>query len=879
MLNDDEEFSEEHDCELSDTGIDQRLGLLQMVNTEGVAKSFKFFRLHEFPDGYREKILSGTRNSDAKMLRGLTCRAVALNDSFFNDEVAQLLPGVSFQQELDFLNTARFDYIVGTAVVAAEPPLDTKQVCFKPREEVGVSQWLLAMGTSEQYDPNEQLQDMPKDAKKMMMATAQNLASDRVRVAKGTRFFPTESDSAENDSDKKWGGGKAVATLDHMMRRKPAGDSESEASDSASTSNSDVSTPEQDFAGVPQRNNSDKNPSSSQQPGQAGKGKSSYQPFTEQSGYSISTPYNLGSSHTLPTMSVKEINTLPSFGKQFAAVDTIGLTADAASQARWDLDHPKPKKKALRSKIQCAVPQSLTPDSSLPTTDSTSISLSRITELNDPRFEQRAPLTVTAPEAAIEGSEPWVNHIIPVHTSSETLIDDTVSVGSTRSTTHQPGLDGICTPRRVSLQGEVTSLAGPCNLIEFDADDETPMPNKPKKVKEPTMQPPQPIRAADIGRILKQSAKNGEIIVEKVQEIPDERLTKRSTMRQTAQNKIEKNHAKTKGSGNVQLELPDPVPPPKKVVRDGTTQPSWAAAQDRNTGATNKQIEPTNAEKWSAYVADIREHYPEAHVEVQFGLILSHVQHRKGIITLKQLMGKLNAVTDGQSRFNTRLTTSIGDVFFMLNFIKDGEQEVSTVYEFSIQDVYGFSFRVTTSSDVKKIIEVTSDETVVGTAHIHCPLRVWDARATFTTAGHFEGFADFLSTLHTVGEPPAFKAKVPTSLFTVDKIYARRQYARPNCGTAGRLVVTEVQELALERLNEVYANLMASISLRDVMIKEQRLWWEAKIVCDDIEQATGIYALAESFVTRIDGVGSGNRGPWTRREPSEPEPEPLIPFW
>ncbi|KXL51414.1 hypothetical protein M433DRAFT_150719 [Acidomyces richmondensis BFW] len=811
------------------------------------------------------------------MLHRYTCRAVPLHNTFVNGKVGRPFSTVNSQQQLDFLNAAHFNYLDGTAVLATEPPIETKPWCFRRGEKLAVSQWLVGIGKTEQDDPEGQLQDMPRDARKMMI-TDRSPILGRVRVAKGTSLFPAETDSAEIDCDKNWEGEKVVGSLDYIMRRKPGGDSESEHSDSASTSDSNAHTTGPTFASLMQWNETDNKSSYLQQASQSVERNSSVQHFNGQSSRFMSSSRNL-EARSASMMSIKKFDTLPSFGREFAIVDAIGLTANAASQAKWDLDHHELRSKAPRNKSQSALLQSQTPDSSLAPTYSAPMNLSRGTELYHPRLEPRPTSPAVTLETTTEVLEPWARQIIPMHTTSVKLIDDSLSISTTHNVTCPPGMD-LSASGEVAIQRQITDAGGLGDLIDFGEDDEMPMPNKPGKFNPQTLPPFRPISIVDHGRISAQSTKKDENIIEKVQEVVDVQWSKRFTMRQKAQKKKKKSRPKPKAPGKVQLELPEPLPPPKTAVRDATAQSSGPPSQEINIGVFHRQIDATNCEKWSDYIADVRQRHPEAYLEVQFGLILSHVQDRKGKMSLGQLMDKLIAGIERKSFFNTRLTTSIGDVFYVLSLANDGEvQESKTIYEFSIQDIHRLQSRVTISSDAKKIIAVKNEETVLGIAHIHFPLRVWDARATFSKSGQLEVFGDFLPSLRTDGEPPAFTANVHTSLFEIEKAYAQRQYTRPIRGTSAKLVVTEVQELALEPLNEAYANLRASLSSRDTMIEEQRLWWEAKIVCEDIAQAEGIYELVERFVTQIDSVGLENRGPKIRREPSEPKPKAEVPFW
>lgn len=139
-----------------------------------------------------------------------------------------------------------------------------------------------------------------------------------------------------------------------------------------------------------------------------------------------------------------------------------------------------------------------------------------------------------------------------------------------------------------------------------------------------------------------------------------------------------------------------------------------------------------------------------------------------------------------------------------------------------------------------------------------------------------EGVENFLLSMRTVNPSPSFTAIVPpSSSFTVEKVFAKREYSRSIAG--GSLVITEVQELGLSSLNAPEANLHASVDQRDDMIGQNRLWWEAKI---EVEDPVALLYAATDMVAKMDGVGFDNRGAWERREVDEQESVvPETPFW
>ena len=169
----------------------------------------------------------------------------------------------------------------------------------------------------------------------------------------------------------------------------------------------------------------------------------------------------------------------------------------------------------------------------------------------------------------------------------------------------------------------------------------------------------------------------------------------------------------------------------------------------------------------------------------------------------------------------------------------------------------------------------------VGRCYTHHPIRVWDAMIVLSlgeevTSIKPETIDSFLLSINTNDTAPSFTAVVPpSSAFTVESVYAKREYSR---GTgAGRLVVTEVQHLCLHSLNTAHANLQAMCLPRNVMIAENRLWWEARVDVQDVSRLQDAIRLVEC----LDNVGYGNTGPWffDRSVVGEENVVPVVPFW
>ncbi|KAK0936929.1 hypothetical protein LTR29_011514 [Friedmanniomyces endolithicus] len=792
---------------------------LHLINTEDSSPALKLFRLSELPAGLLERVLANPGDPAQKRMidTGFTCRAVCAagsgrGEDVFNGRIGQPLPSLSQEEETAFLAQAPFQILVGTsanteAEPKPEPEPEVRHWRFKEGHEVNFKQWLNGMGKTELYDPDER-PVVPQDAARMLVSD-QLPALGRVRVAKGAQALAVES---EYDSGTEGPSTSKLPNFSALLGAKATGDSESESSKSAvgeSSSESGEITKAGKAAFRSLLASSDTYQTSPSR--QDGKSRQRVQmPLPPVVHSESATPIKHPSvDRPTPSRSAQTsdntdsmpqadpcLHQLHSYGKEWAAVDNIGLTARPDSQALWQVEHPSKRKTPKKRRIQLVTPS----------------------------LQALAPVT-TGDGASIFEDTPGA----------------TLSPGSF--------------PRLLVLRPAVKEHSSPVKLPDDD-----------------------------------------DAIVERQQSPRDERTQKKDTMGQRAPNRG-KGKGSVKVKGKVQLPLPDPVPPPKKPkVSDKrkVSKPEASAAtkkvktspknDEQATPVPHDSLSPSDDPQFDHHqkledlgFASLNYHH-DLSLEIRFGILLFAYMEksiRKGSFNSSSF--KPNAVQ--ATMMCLRLTTSTADAKHMLE-LPDGDtpNHAHSYYEFKVRDDAGNRRSVLSSSDAK--IRPSDDCDIIGKAYMHCPYRIWDAQ--YVLRGPPSEFAkeaveQLLASITTSGTPPSLHAKVPHA-FAVEGVLVKREFHRV-FREGVRIVVTECQELYVQSLNEPSANLRAWCDGRDVMIAKQRLWWEAKIVAERVDNVGEMHELVNKMVLGMDDVGAGNKGPW---EPSvlecveEAVPQPWI---
>ncbi|KAK5126968.1 hypothetical protein LTR85_008326 [Meristemomyces frigidus] len=900
--------------------------IFHIINTESApSMSLKLFRLHELPEGCLERTLGSiTDKATVRAVHtGLTCRPVRFEGKrripVFNGRVGQPLSAISADEEAAFLDMVTFPSLQGASTLPEQAPA-MRHWKFKEGEEASVSQWLAGMGQTEPDEP-ELRAEVPRDAKKMLVVD-QSPTLGRVRVPKGASFLPADSDDEDEEGSPQANSG--VKDFKQLLQRNVGSESDSEESDAESQASRDsgetgVGT-KATFSSLLQRpQERTKRPephartagplvvnakptmsSLLQQPQQA----ENYRPALHLPAVvgptngraQAAVPPHARQSSSAPSQKSKEgagsesasdpKDSFPSYGKPFAAVDTIGLTADAASQARWEIEHHEPYlAKTPKGKIQLASTLRQQPLSPLPTSGSAPMSLS-----TGPELQRLQPVPTPASLASTShatirsyadqayGPEPWANRIVENRAPTGKLLDDTATSATTARPRWPPGLGpppGVSQPSsRYNLTSRQSAAVPPASVNSglVDVAEESIIMRQEHGPSKPPPGLSQKLHLTKEYQPPAQRTNDEDQIVERVQPQSNEPVTKRFTMRQKAAPKEGKGNNIPKKVTKAQLPLPDPVPPPRAPkVREPPTADRPIAPEPQKTEPEC----PPVLQKLEAFLGTIA---ADSAVAVHFGLILLNTDDRG--LRKNAFSGITADFSSAKATFNSRMTSQTKDAHYICS-LADGATALrcKVLYEIHTRDASGQSLEIAaeiindgTAQAVRRNVA-----TEVARCYLHHPTRVWDAIVTAKCddepqeSGHLDSF---LLSLRTIDSSPSFTAIVPpNSTFTVEKVLAKREYSR-TMSDGGSLIVTEVQELSLSSLNAPEANLQASSLPRHDMIAESRLWWEARVEVDDM----AALPKAIELVTQMDGVGFDNRGPWVRRE-EEQESVAEVPFW
>lgn len=615
---------------------------LHIVVTESApTMTLKLLRMHELPEGMLERTLVSP--ADKATVRatkmGVTCRAVRAGDKpgdvVFNGRIGQPLPMVSAAEEADPLSTASFPLLQGDSLSPAEAP-PVREWKFKNGEEVpSVKQWLAGMGQTELVEP-EQRPEMPKDAKKML-AIDQNPTMGRVRVPKGAAFLPADSDNDGERTPQASSSTALKAGFQQLLQARAAGDSESDSSDTSSQASEDSDNtateanvtfgsllnkkPENDRPAPPRAPNAPMFAS-----GHLRNRSANAPQLRERS--SGGSPHKETPDSSTGSQSASQ-DSFPSYGKPFAVTDNVGLTADAASQARWEIEHHQPRvAKKSKGKIQLASMRSSKPLSPQSTSGSAPMSLSTGSEVQRLKILPTPPSMAATSQATIRSyagdepcTNPWERRIVEKRLPSGKLIDDTASMSKAPAML-PPGLAPSHDDRAVLNQLAAVSGNEADGSLNSKLVDDTDGPVATKHAV--------PMAPLQSNRLLKATQQTFERppqiiddedeIVERLQPQSDE-PEKRYTMRQKAPKKSKGTKIK------VELPLPDPVPPPKKKkVATEATAASGPSRQQQT--ASSSQPKPAVVPARLTDIQRLDEFFKEisvfgARIEVQFGLILT----------------------------------------------------------------------------------------------------------------------------------------------------------------------------------------------------------------------------------------------------------------
>jgi hypothetical protein len=140
-----------------------------------------------------------------------------------------------------------------------------------------------------------------------------------------------------------------------------------------------------------------------------------------------------------------------------------------------------------------------------------------------------------------------------------------------------------------------------------------------------------------------------------------------------------------------------------------------------------------------------------------------------------------------------------------------------------------------------------------------------------------DAITDFVSSMHTDGNAPSFRAFVSPAQFTIDGVVARRVFSYELDGM--KLCLLETQDLEVFRpTHRRHYNFLAKAAeSRDSMVADHRLWWEVRLETNDLHMAEQMRSRIDELVNGMDGVGLDNVGPWDFPDEQEHDEENVVP--
>ncbi|KAI7302444.1 hypothetical protein KC315_g16148, partial [Hortaea werneckii] len=848
-----------------------------LVETEGAASmSLKLFGMYELPEGLLERTLCSAADGEmSKAIRcGVTARAVRSegrrDDVVFNGRLGS---PIAIDQTLDLVSLAPFPILRGNSTL--DVPIERNDLLMSGTGDGPVmDKWFAGMAQTKPGEP-EQDPEIPKDARKLFAPGHQSL-SGKTRIPKAGPDLPSDTEGSESDDEAVHPRATSKDFASVMARTKARRSKSEDSGTTTETSEEDEKAKESMLFSQTQ----DQSMKGVTHPKQSfdallGRGEVSSLSSPPQSAESGKPSGTNGGEELAP------YNELQSYGPQFAAVDNIGLTANAANQATWDNQHYERGKKAKKSKIRLAdVQPSL---AAQPTSSSAPMSLSTGPNLPHAQALQMSHASGHTsnlvsdttlgnnPDAAL-WTKQWSHNVVKPTVAQGMLIDDTASYAR-GPVKIPPGLqpsstilaaDRSQTTTDVGSGSSTTQVGGTSPGHMIDVENICPLVRPSFGAQQQA--------SGESGVHRNDDGDEGDgIIVERLRPQQEDmrHFQKKNTMSQKAKKKGKAIKPKA------ELPLPDPVPMPKPSIRS-TKQNSIptpkidmpANAEVHSKAETLDDLGKsfTNAERLDSFLQENQFLIQNSELRVRLGLILNlngTKAMRDRVITPDALADDFNSnCTTGRVVFNGRLTTDSEDVSYLLNMV-DSRLSTKVLYEFHARDssgqVHGVEVEVSQDGSMKaqSLSEVTAE------IYVHFPIRVWDAMVSLREAptdAHF--FEAFLTSLSTFNEPPSFTASVPSNQFSIERVFAKRVFARSlGENSTARLVITQVQDLFVSSLNSPNANLQVTSLCPEEMIAHQRVWWEAHF--EGLSNGAEIRDAVQGVVTLMDGVGFNSRGPWT----------------
>ena len=568
-----------------------------IIDTELSIQPVQLFRLPDLPPSFLDRTIEPLiQRSWRAVCEGLTCRKVRWsrrNGYVFNARTGIQLQPATAVEEGKLLELATFDILRDERDVTSlvfDEEISNQHVPsrtweFVDDEQPTVRQWLEGMGETKLVEPSEK-PEVPKDAKKVLAGDLKT--TGRVRVAKGAPLYSDDSGSASSDDEKSPTPEKSKSFNGLLRTTNQTADTESE--ESSSNAGSSVASSHTEKAALhnllPPGGIGTSQP---QKQAQSASDQNALVEFSDRNsarGPSIVDSEDDGKQNpnvgfSMPGSSTRdtaeemfETTHFPSFGKEFAAVDRVGLTANAASTARWEsgnhhMRKPKHKSKLVvpRSSLGTQANRSDQSFSALSSSTSNEFGKSRGTSVSAVS-SPNVPLSIVPsrnrnPEPSSD--QPWLNLVGERWNSHNELSDKYFPPlpAPTTQTSNPKALSTLTNRLRAAAGSEQhTSLTSTDPVFSQTLIDVS-VPDQTRSSQAENSQP-----SSFMSLIADLELSSDDQVIERVRAVPEDFARKWDTMRQKAPKKSKESNSLSKATKNPSslkgsLPLPEPVPPPK----------------------------------------------------------------------------------------------------------------------------------------------------------------------------------------------------------------------------------------------------------------------------------------------------------------------------
>lgn len=855
----------------------QAIKVHYLLVTQSQASQIKLFKLRQLPVGHLERTLSSLAPTVRNAVGyGFTARLVRWNAT--SEEYVFNGRSGAATRESDAQVSELFEKTFFQPLQDSRPHVPTAEEQQNVSMGNGwrvkgqkptVRDFLAGIGETEFVDPN-QVQEMPADTKNLMAQSGNGPITTvgRARVPKartGSISSSDESDAVADYRDEAEPSSALLAQafsslLGPSSKAKVASDV---GSDSESEGRDDKRMSFAALLGGPSRKAQASTASTTGSMNLKAHGHDQVAVTSQVKHSTVTPPLSTNAEQT-----INSENTLPVYSKKYAAVDRHGLMSVASLQAEWETENishrrQKPSKSGITSRRAVTSHPVMSP----PPTEDGNTATAPLSNFSSP---QRGQTSGSSRSISVQSNssreqiyrQPWTTMTPPRCLPQGELVD--VSAPSTMVSKPPPGFDmgqkSNVLPHHTGDGSKAIPTAAEAvqDLIDFD-----------------------------------DNAEDDVSIVERLQP-QQSKPVKKYTMRQQK--------GKKKGGGSqgkktpktnksdVSLPKPDPLPTPKRKPptksqvpqlesfskHGGASLSSEQGVADANTAMKTVAQASTKIGSFLKQL-DSEHHIQGAQVVVQFGTILINHKEDKdfcqGVYDVAKMETKIQtAGCKLQTEMLTRLTTSLTDVHAIFSAFPGSEVIGSVRYEMHVKDSKGSPYIIQFHEQrAPHGCTVLPASDTIGTAYLHYPMHIFDAKVTVektlleNTNDLFSSARQLIETLHTFDRAPSFRGLAPKNAFTIDKVYAKRTFTKT--GAHGiKMLVTEVQDLFIQPLDSTYYNFRAEARSKEDMVRDQRFWYEACLTLktEGLGDWDPLQGVVDGVVSSIDGVGFGNEGPWVR---------------